>query len=356
MNSTQAVSGPAPSLPPGPVPLPLVQEELKWLLLETIYAAFLVPIAVVLFFFSTPQLRRRPIFFLNVCALALGIGQGIIGISNSVNALLLNLSATPSAAIASIYLFTLVPLCVQGILILRVVAAYPPRTLRYPILFTVYGPIVLFKLGRMANVVYMIYRLQQLVNGAGCLSSNSVFTVSQAVWTLPSAKAEWFLQLFDDMYVSTLFILRLRKRTGMLAGQPNIERLHTSSSQGTYFERIKTLFWIAVFNFVFPVVFNVVLIVLAFLDHNFLEGSYIIYTNNYVEIIGVLLATIWAAGTHGEWKGSDGSAGRLGSGTGSGYGQSVETSYATQVALSSVVTESRGHSSSWKTAKSTGEA
>lgn len=86
MNSAQAVSGPAPSLPPGLVPLPLVQEELKWLLLETIYAAFLVPIAVVLFFFSTPQLRRRPIFFLNVCALALGIGQGIIGISNSVRA------------------------------------------------------------------------------------------------------------------------------------------------------------------------------------------------------------------------------------------------------------------------------
>ena len=75
----------SPLLPPGLVPLPLVQEELKWLLLETVYSAFLIPIAVVLFFFSTPQLRRRPIFLLNVCALALGIGQGIIGISNSVS-------------------------------------------------------------------------------------------------------------------------------------------------------------------------------------------------------------------------------------------------------------------------------
>lgn len=81
-NSTQ---GPATlSLPPGFVPLPLVREELKWLLLETTYSAFLVPIAVVLFFFSTPQLRRQPVFILNVCAIGLGIAQGITGIYNSV--------------------------------------------------------------------------------------------------------------------------------------------------------------------------------------------------------------------------------------------------------------------------------
>ena len=71
-------------LPLAVVPLALVQEELKWLLLETIYSAFLVPIAVILFFFSTKQLRRRPTFILNVCAIVLGIAQGIIGIYNSV--------------------------------------------------------------------------------------------------------------------------------------------------------------------------------------------------------------------------------------------------------------------------------
>lgn len=101
---------------------------------------------------------------------------------------------------ASVYLFTLVPFCVQGILILRVLAAYPPRTLKFPLLFAIYGPIVTFKLARVANLIYMIVRLQQIVDGAGGLSSNSVFTVSQAVWSLPSARVEFFLQLFDDMY------------------------------------------------------------------------------------------------------------------------------------------------------------
>ena len=70
--------------PIGLVPLPLVQEEVKWLVLMTTYTAFLVPIAAVLFFLSTPQLRGRPVFILNVCTLAIGFAQGIIGISTSV--------------------------------------------------------------------------------------------------------------------------------------------------------------------------------------------------------------------------------------------------------------------------------
>ena len=87
--SSNSTTDPASfSLPPGLVPPSLVQEELKWLLLETIYSAFLVPIAVVLFFFSTPHLRRQPTFILNVCAIALGIAQGAIGIANSVSGLL----------------------------------------------------------------------------------------------------------------------------------------------------------------------------------------------------------------------------------------------------------------------------
>ncbi|EJF60328.1 hypothetical protein DICSQDRAFT_63176, partial [Dichomitus squalens LYAD-421 SS1] len=119
------------------------------------------------------------------------------------NALVLNLSATPTAAIASVYLFLLVPFCVQAILVLRVLAAYPPKSLPPSRRLVIYGPIIIFKLARFANLIYMAVRLEQLIQAGGGLSSNSVFTVSQAVWTLPSAKAEWFLQLFDDTYGSS---------------------------------------------------------------------------------------------------------------------------------------------------------
>ena len=94
----------------------------------------------------------------------------------------------------------MVPFCVQAILILRVLAAYPPRSMPPSGRLIIYGPIAIFKLARIANLVFMAVRLEQIIQAGGGLSSNSVFTVSQAVWSLPSAKAEWFLQLFDDMY------------------------------------------------------------------------------------------------------------------------------------------------------------
>lgn len=101
-------------------------------------------------------------------------------------------------ALASVYLFLLVPFFVQAILILRVLAAYPPRSIRPSHKFAIYTPIILFKLGRIANLAYLIFRLEHTINAAGGLSDNSVFTVSQAVWSLPSTKVDWFLQLFDD--------------------------------------------------------------------------------------------------------------------------------------------------------------
>ena len=67
-------------------------------------------------------------------------------------------------------------------------------------IFSLYGPIALCKLGRAANMAYLIFHLQKVINDAGGLSSNTIFTVSQAVWIFPGTKAEWFLQLFDDMY------------------------------------------------------------------------------------------------------------------------------------------------------------
>ena len=65
----------------------------------------------------------------------------------------------------------------------------------------------------------------------------------------------------------------------------------------TYAERIKALFWIAAFNFVFPVIFNIVQLVFIFRDPDFMHGTYVLYCNTYLEIIGVLLATIWVSGT-----------------------------------------------------------
>ena len=73
--------------------------------------------------------------------------------------------------------------------------------------------------------------------------------------------------------------------------------LLTGRISDTYYDRVQTLFWISASNFVFPVMLDLVLLILAFTENSFLNGSYVLMVANYVDIIGVLLATIWSAST-----------------------------------------------------------
>lgn len=62
--------------------------------------------------------------------------------------------------------------------------------------------------------------------------------------------------------------------------------------------RLASLFWIAVSNFLFPVLFSLIQIMFLFRDDGYITGTSIYLVNSYVEIIGVLFATVWVAGTH----------------------------------------------------------
>ena len=57
---------------------------------------------------------------------------------------------------------------------------------------------------------------------------------------------------------------------------------------------LTTLFWISASNFVFPVILDLALLVIAFRDPSFLNGVYVLMVSNYVDIVSVLLATIWS--------------------------------------------------------------
>ena len=77
----------------------------------------------------------------------------------------------------------------------------------------------------------------------------------------------------------------------------------------SYAGRLKALFWIAVFNFVFPVVLNIVIVIFAFRERNVLHIDDVITLNIFVEILCVLLATICCTGTY--WGGSTVSSGSM---------------------------------------------
>ena len=63
-----------------------VASAVDMLIVGTFFPALLVPIGAVMFVFSTPQLRRRPVFILNALAIAFALGLGGVIIYNVVRA------------------------------------------------------------------------------------------------------------------------------------------------------------------------------------------------------------------------------------------------------------------------------
>ena len=90
---------------------------------------------------------------------------------------------------AAFFLCTFLAEC---ILIIRVVAVYPPSQLSPLRKIAIYGTIVLFKLARIANVAVETAVLHQITKQV----VNPV-EIGQRAQHTPYTRVEWFLQTFD---------------------------------------------------------------------------------------------------------------------------------------------------------------
>ncbi|KAI1787117.1 hypothetical protein LXA43DRAFT_1098606 [Ganoderma leucocontextum] len=300
------------------VPVAAVIPCLKMLLISTIFSSSLIPTAVVLFVFSTPALRRRPNFILNLCAIVLGLTQGVIYIYVTINELVLT---QPSPTLISVItaLCIVGPICVQTILFLRVLVVYPPQQQSVPVRVGMYGPALAMKVARVANACCLIYAVQRDTENI----PKTIGGQSAAVWASPFAKSELFLQLVDDVYISTLFLLKIHAGVKFSGKQlrRNSKESRVTLSQGSYAARLRMLFWIALSNFVFPVIFDIAQLILIFRDPDYMGGSYVVTVNSYISILGVLFSTIWASGSN-----------RMGEGPSTDYGIRSHTNpYSTSI-------------------------
>ena len=93
----------------------------------------------------------------------------------------------------------IIPFFTDLLLLLRVVAVYPPRRLRAIPLMAVYAPILLLNVGRFVNIV--IFCVQWIGRFAAAwrdgASNDAIYQSAQAGWSGPFAKIEWFLMLLD---------------------------------------------------------------------------------------------------------------------------------------------------------------
>ncbi|KAF9049304.1 hypothetical protein BDZ89DRAFT_1108257 [Hymenopellis radicata] len=288
MSSTTPIDANPPPPPPGTNYIASIEPSLNMLLIGATWSSVLVPLLIALFLFSTPSLRRSVVFNLNVLSILLGIAFGILNYYVDVTAIISpDHPVSQATYIAESVLIGSIPFLVESILVVRVFAVYRPSQMTLLNAALVYVPIILVKIGRLINLLlFWTTWFPTLRNGGNPI------VVSQQVWHLPYTKIEWFLQMFDNGYASALFLRRVRE--GLSS---NSYVASTKSRASGYRSRLHALFWIGASNFVFPVILSLAQVIFAFRDSSFLHGSYILITNIYIEIIGVLLATVWASGS-----------------------------------------------------------
>ncbi|PFH47298.1 hypothetical protein AMATHDRAFT_43024 [Amanita thiersii Skay4041] len=253
--------------PPGLNYIAVIRTSLGIMVAALAGTAILVPLLVTLFFFSTKQLRKKPIFILNVVSIILGLVLGISitfimyqGIINPSNLL------TPAQHALPFCLLAFTPVFVEGILLFRLLVT-----------------------ARIVNIAVYVYRYLSCAE----IHTNPVLSI-QAGWFSQIAfiEAGCFLQIIDNTIISSLFLYKLNIRkflTKPPATNENCDRSYTST--------IRVLFWIAVSNFVFPVLLAIAQLIFIFHDICYIHGMHAVTFNCYVSIIGVLLATVWAATT-----------------------------------------------------------
>ncbi|PBK71345.1 hypothetical protein ARMSODRAFT_72742 [Armillaria solidipes] len=243
MSSTPMSVYPAP--PAGLNYLAAIRPSLNMLILGTAWSSAMVPLLLALFLFSSPKLRRTPIFILNVLSISMGLCLGIMNYYMEITQIMSpEITISSSILIAYTVIVTLLPLFTESILVFRVTAVYPLRELSRLSAAIVYLPLICMKTARFVSiVVYWFTWFPDLSSGGNPI------IVSQKGWHLPFQKIEWILQMLDNGCCSALFLWRLR-RSRRVNGRVD----STSHARPTsYSSRINALFWIAISNFVFPV-------------------------------------------------------------------------------------------------------
>ncbi|KII90343.1 hypothetical protein PLICRDRAFT_528752 [Plicaturopsis crispa FD-325 SS-3] len=288
--------------PPGMNYISSLGPSLSYLLVGTVFSSFLIPIGLALLFFSNSRTRRQPIFLLNMLALSVGIALNIVNVYIEIHSMLSPATKISNAStIAFPVLSWAGPVLVECILLVRLVAVFPPKITSRAKLVAIFAFPIANKAGRLVIWGIYMYRYSTL-----SIASNSSVQGGEKAWVntlLTINKVEWILELFDNAYISALFLYRLRGRRS--PAEPMTVLRSPSMAR-----RIRGLFFVALSNFVFPVVFSIAQLILLCASpnaaENYVRTGTVYLANVYVNIISVVFATVWTTGT--SWQQAQGLA------------------------------------------------
>ncbi|KIJ69980.1 hypothetical protein HYDPIDRAFT_104649 [Hydnomerulius pinastri MD-312] len=282
-NGSEAAAAPPP-LPPGLNAIAAIRPALIDIMIGHTFTVILIPLLIALFYFSNAHSRRQSIFILNVFTLCLAFAVGIMGDSRAINTTLSPTHPFPvSYDILMGVLGAVQSILVDIILLVRLISVHPYSHVGPKRFFLITALPITLKIGRFINLIMFVVALAKAANrpNPGAAFAN--------LWlTAPYLKIEWFAQLIDNIYASTVFLWTLRARNKGRRGSVSI------NSKLSFTKRLQTLFWIAVSNFVFPALFSVAQIIVVYRAVDPVAINQICLANTSIAVIGVVFATVWA--------------------------------------------------------------
>ncbi|KAF7330913.1 hypothetical protein MVEN_02430900 [Mycena venus] len=176
-----------PTLPPGVTLIAVITPSLNLLIIGTVWASALVPLLCVLLFFSTPQVRRQPIFIMNLLAVVTGIAIGVLNLQIYVVDILSppGEGFKPRALLAFLSMILFLPLFIDCILAYRLYIVYPPQITSKLQLAAIFIPVIVFKIARITNLIIFMVKFAAVILVPDATSAVENFQIlwDHAPWT-----------------------------------------------------------------------------------------------------------------------------------------------------------------------------
>ncbi|KAG8218073.1 hypothetical protein J3R82DRAFT_3575 [Butyriboletus roseoflavus] len=263
----------------------IIHPALNSLMIGHTFLTLLIPLVVSLFYFSTSQSRHRPLFILNIAAIFLAFVQGVLIDGFAVHTVLEPLNPWPLAFNIIIgFISVSQSIVIDLALLVRLISVYPLIHVG-PVRFVLIIAIpVLLKLTRVINIFLFTKVMVDAMNGP-----NAAVTMGVAYATKPYLKIEWAAQMIDNTYASLAFLSKISHQVN--------QRVLTGASRSTLAERMRTLFRIALTNFLVPTMFSIAQFVCVYRNVDPMILNQLVLVNTMVATFGVAFATVWAGKT-----------------------------------------------------------
>ncbi|KAH8813559.1 hypothetical protein DL96DRAFT_1716468 [Flagelloscypha sp. PMI_526] len=292
MTSSLLLSSP----PPGYASLTAIQPMVYVVILSAVCASILVPMFFFMFFLSTPQIRRTPLFIMNVVAVVSAIVAGFIQVHRMTSSILFPNTPNNRAIqrVAPVF-WLILPIFVDCILAVRLYVVYPRSLTSSALLALIFTPIIGLKILRTANATYYLVLYSQNLS-----RSSTIWESFVKLWfETPCMQIEWIAGLVDNCWASVWFLWRLHR--DIMARGSFSDSIPTNGTLIKISRQLQNLFYLALSSFVFPCIFNILAVIICYTGTIFSNTyTYLLVISTYVQVIGVLLATIWVSKERGD--------------------------------------------------------